>query len=362
MKIKRSAAFGGLVALSASLLVACGDAPDDDANNEANSDYLPCMVSDFGGFNDKSFNEISHDGLLDGAKKLGGEYKDVESNTADDYAPNIQGLVDEGCDMVIGVGFELSAPVVAAAKANSDLDFVLIDDAADADFDGKTDVDNVKPLLYNTAEAAFLAGYAAADYTKTGKVGTYGGRGFPTVTVFMDGFAQGVEYYNKEKGKDVKVVGWDRKKQDGSFTDGFEAGTKATNTARQILEQDVDVILPVGGPIYEGAVTAINEGDYDAVIIGTDSDLYNKDKKAAPLVFTSILKGMDLSTSQAIVAAGEGEFDATPYIGTLENEGVGIADFHDYSDKISDTLQKELDDLEAAIIAGDIKVESYLNQ
>ena len=75
-----------------------------------------------------------------------------------------------------------------------------------------------------------MAGYPAADYTKTGVVGTYGGQPFPTVTIFMDGFKQGVDYYNQEKGKDVKVVGWDGK--NGSFTGGFEANETATNTAK----------------------------------------------------------------------------------------------------------------------------------
>ena len=84
------------------------------------------------------------------------------------------------------VGFALAAATKESAAANPDIEYVLIDDSADGGedgqtFDGKADVENIKPLLYNTAEAAFLAGYAAADYTKTGKVGTYGGMPFPTL-------------------------------------------------------------------------------------------------------------------------------------------------------------------------------------
>ena len=55
---------------------------------------------------------------------------------------------------------------------------------------------------------------------------------FPTVTIFMDGFAQGVEYYNEDKGKNVQVLGWDTGTQDGIFTGGFEANDKARNTAK----------------------------------------------------------------------------------------------------------------------------------
>ena len=69
----------------------------------------------------------------------------------------------------------------------------------------------MKPLLFNTAEAAFLAGYLAAGMSKTGTVGTFGGLRSRPSTVFMDGFAEGVEKYNEDNGADVKVLGWDKK-------------------------------------------------------------------------------------------------------------------------------------------------------
>jgi basic membrane protein A len=79
-------------------------------------------------------------------------------------------------------------------------------------------------------------------------------------------------------------------------------------------------------------------------------------------MLTSILKGIDVGTYEAVLAAGNDEFDTTPFIGTLENEGVGIAPFHDFESKVSSTLQGELDDLQAAIIAGDVEVTSYLSE
>ena len=263
MRMRKAVASGitGLLAMAA--LAACGNAPDSsaapsggDKTTAAASDFLPCIVSDAGGFDDKSFNQLSYEGVQQAADELGVEFKGVESNSENDYAPNLESLVSEGCNTIVTVGFALAAATKESAAANPDIKYVLIDDSADggADgqtFDGKADEPNIKPLLYDTAQAAFMAGYTAADYSKTGVVGTYGGQPFPTVTIFMDGFKQGVEYYNQEKGKDVKVVGWDGK--NGSFTGGFEANETATNTARQLIDQDADVILPVGGPIYQGA-------------------------------------------------------------------------------------------------------------
>jgi len=361
VKKMRRAAGGGLAALvAATVLAACGDAPEEseDTSGSGASDFLPCIVSDAGGFDDKSFNQLSYEGVEQAANELGTDFKAVESNNENDYAPNLESLVAEGCDAIVTAGFNLSAATVDSANANPDLDYVLVDDAADTDFDGKKDAENVKPLLYNTAEAAFLAGYLAADYTKTGVVGTYGGEPFPTVTIFMDGFKQGVDYYAKEKGKDVKVVGWDGK--NGSFTGGFEANETATNTARQLIDQDADVILPVGGPIYQGALTAIDASGKDVALIGVDADFYETDPNTREVVLTSILKNMKISTYEAITAAGNDEFDAEAYVGTLENDGVGLAPYHNFESKVSDTVAGELDEIKAGIIDGSIKVKSYL--
>ncbi len=330
-KTRKVVASGLVTLLASATLAACGDAPEEDTSTggestsePAVSDFQPCIVSDAGGFDDKSFNQLGYEGAKQAADELGVELIAVESNSENDFGPNLESLIGEGCDVIVTVGFALAAATKESAAANPDVEYVLIDDSADggddgATFDGKADEANIKPLLYNTAEAAFLAGYAAADYTKTGKVGTYGGMPFPTVTIFMDGFKQGAEYYAKENGKDVEVIGWDGK--NGSFTGGFEANEAATSTAKQILDQDVDVILPVGGPIYQGAITAIEDSGNDIAMLGVDADLFETDPTTQPYVMTSILKGMKVSTYEAVLAAGNDEFDFAPYVGTLENDG-----------------------------------------
>jgi basic membrane protein A and related proteins len=367
----RKVVSSGLVALlAAATLAACGDAPEEtstgsgtESNAPAASDVKPCIVSDAGGFDDKSFNQLSFEGAQEAADELGVELIDVESNSENDYAPNLESLVGQGCTVIVTVGFALAAATKESAAANPDIEYVLIDDSADggddgATFDGKADQPNIKPLLYNTAQAAFLAGYASADYSKTGVVGTYGGMPFPTVTIFMDGFKQGAEYYAKEKKKDIKVVGWDGK--NGVFTGGFEANEAATNAAKQLIDQDADVILPVGGPIYQGAVTAIEDSGKDVVMLGADADVFETDPTTQDVIFTSVLKNMKISTYEAIMSAGDDTFSFDPYIGTLENDGVGIAPFHNFESEVNPDLQGELDTIKDGIVDGSIKVNSYL--
>ena len=339
-------------------LAGCGQAPTDKpggSDKPAASDFTPCIVSDAGGFDDKSFNQLSFEGAQKAAEELGVTLKKAESNAETEYGPNIDNMVSEGCNTIVTVGFALSQATVDAATANPDTDFILIDDAG-----GDSKPDNVKPLLYNTAEAAFLAGYLSAGYTKTRKVGTYGGMEFPTVTIFMDGFKQGVDYYNTENSTAVEVIGWDGKT--GSFTGGFEANQDAKTTATNIIDQGVDVLFPVGGPIYQSGLQAIKDSGKDIALIGADADLFNTDPTTADFVLTSVLKAMDVSTYEAVKSSAEGKFSGEPYIGTLENEGVGIAPLHNFESKVDAELVKKVDTIKADIISGKIKVTSYLSE
>ncbi|MCC2033355.1 BMP family lipoprotein [Microbacterium allomyrinae] len=359
----RKRVLGSLVAASLFVALAgCASAPDeteptDDAGGAVEG-FLPCMVSDEGGFDDKSFNQLGFEGLEAAAATLDVEPITVQSSSESDYAPNITSLLDQGCTLIVSVGFALAAATSEAALANPEVEFVSIDDVVDTDFDGETDAPNIKPIVFDTAQAAFLAGYASASFSTAKKVGTFGGQNFPTVSIFMDGFKQGVEYWNSEKGDTVEVIGWDG--TDGVFTGGFAANQDAINAAQGIVDQGVDVLLPVGGPIYQSAASVIRDSGRDIALIGVDADVFETDPSVADLLLTSIRKLIDVGVEEAVTAAGQGEFDATPFVGTLENEGVGLAPFHDFEDLVSPDLQGELDTIQAGIIDGSIPVTSYL--
>lgn len=367
--VTRAAVLATAMALA---LAACGAAPDDEPTESAEPgasesapaetvDYKACIVSDAGGFDDKSFNQLSYEGTKKAADELGAGFAEVQSDSETDFQGNIESLVAEDCNTIVTVGFALSAATVESALANPDVQYVLIDDAADNDFDGTKDAENIKPILYDTAQAAFLAGYLAAGYSTAGKVGTFGGQPYPTVTIFMDGFKQGVDYYNSVKGTAVEVIGWQGNDQ-GSFTGGFEANDTAKGIAAGIIDQGVDVLLPVGGPIYQSAMDAIADSGREIALIGVDADFFETDPSTADLVLTSILKKMDVSAYEAILAAGEGNFDPEAYVGTLENDGVGIAPLHNFEGKVDAALVAEVDALRDSIIAGDVPVTSYLSK
>ena len=349
----RKRGLGGLALLGASALVlaGCAAAPEPEAPAESEAlDFLPCIVSDAGGFDDRSFNDAALDGITEAAAELGVEFIQVESADENAYEPNVQQLVDQGCDLIVTVGFLLGETTANAAAANPDVNFAIIDEFVDAP--------NVKPIQFNTVEAAFLAGYAAASYSETGVVGTFGGIPIPPVTIFMDGFVQGVDYYNEAKGEAVQALGWDLAGQTGAFTGGFAPGVEALATAQGLIDQNADVLLPVGGPIYFSAAEAIRDSGRSIALLGVDKDIFVSDPDIADLVLTSVLKNIATAVYDVVTGAATAEFDASPYIGTLENGGVGVAEFHDFESTVDAELAGEIEALIAGIIDGSIEVSS----
>jgi len=318
------------------------------------SDFLACMVSDEGGFDDKSFNETSYKGMMDAKAQLGVQTKELQSQTTADYAKNVQAMVDAQCDIIVTVGFALGDATDAAARANPDIDFAIVD------FAYEQPADNVKGLTFDTAQPAFMAGYLAAAITKTGVVGTYGGAPYPTVTIFMDGYARGVEYHNQQKGTSVKVVGWDINNPQGGGT--FIPGNKFSDVAggkllaQNLVAQNADIILPVAGPASEGGLQVAQESGGRVLSMWVDSDGVISMPQFASVIPTSVGKAMDVAVKEAIAASVGGTFSSEPFVGTLENKGVFLAPFHEFEDVIPAEVKAELDKLEADIIAGTVKV------
>jgi len=351
-----------LVAVSAALVLtaaACGDEPDEsDSGATATSgstadaaDFQACMVTDSGGIDDRSFNATSWKGLEDAQQNLGIQAKYVESKTANDFVPNVESMVQEDCGIIVTVGFLLGDATKAAAEANAEENFTIVDFAYDPP------VANIKPLVFDTAQAAFLAGYVAAGMSETGTVATFGGIKLPTVTIFMDGFADGIDYYNEAKGTSVKLLGWDKAAQDGSFTGDFEDQNKGKQLTDNFIQQGADIILPVAGPVGLGAAAAAKaSGKANLIWVDTDGFVSVPDYK--DLFITSVVKGLDVSVEQATKDAVEGNFTNEPFVGTLENEGVGLAPYHDFDSKVPAELKSEVDQLKEDIISGDVVVTS----
>ena len=351
-------AAAGIVTLA---LAGCGGGTTSNGGGGASeakdaATFKACAVSDAGGWDDKSFNESAYNGLKAAQDSLGIQINTAESSSDTDFVPNVEAMVSDGCTLIIGVGFNLEQAIHKSAEQNTDLHYALVDSSF-TDGQETVTVENGRPLLFNTAEAAFLAGYAAAGMTKTGKVATFGGMKIPSVTVFMDGFVDGVDAYNKAKGTSVQVLGWDKATQNGSFTQDFDNQTLGKEQAQQFISQGADIIMPVAGPVGLGAAAAA-KADGNTWIIGVDSDWYEANPDYSSIVLTSVMKEIGASVEQSIKDSVDGKFSSDPYVGTVANGGVSLAPFHDFDAKVSDELKADLAKLTEDIKTGKLVIES----
>ena len=350
-KYVRGTAIVGVLTLA---VAACGSKPTESSSggSSANKDFKACMVSDSGGFDDKSFNQTSYKGLQDAVKERGLTEVKAESKSDNDYTTNMTAMVNAKCNVIVAVGFKLEDATEAAAKANPNIKFAIVDSAP------KAPIANLKPLLFNTAQSSFQAGYLAAAMTKSGKVGTFGGLNIPTVTIFMDGFAEGVRYYNQQKGKNVQVLGWDDAKQKGLFTGDFEDKAKGQNNAQNLITQGADVLFPVAGPSGLGGLQAAKASNGKVNAIWVDTDGCVSAEEYCPVLMSSVEKGMDVAVKDAVISVVDNKFDNTQFTGTLQNGGTAIAPFHDFDSKVPADIKSELDQIKADIISGKIMIQS----
>ena len=330
------------------------------ASEPAAAALKACEVTDVGGVDDKGFNQKAYKGVTDAADQLGVEAAVLESQAETDYAPNIQAFVDQGCNVIVTVGFLLGDATMTAANANPDIPFTIVDYAYGENEDGTPMItnNNVLGQVFNTDEAAFLAGYLAAGTTKSGKVGTFGGINIPPVTIFMDGFYYGVQKYNADNGTKVEVLGWDPKTQKGLFTENFEKLDDGRTFAQNLVDEGADIVMPVAGPVGLGSAALATElGTDKLMIIGVDSDQYESDTANQGVYLTSVLKNMDVTTFNAIKAVADGTFAGGVTVGTLANGGVGLAPYHDMDSMVSPELKEQMTALQAGIIDGSVSVK-----
>ena len=333
--------------------------PSAAASEAINTDWKACVAFDTGGLGDKGFNDLAQKGLND-AGALGFKTAYSEAQGATDYAHNIQTLIDEGCQSIVTVGFNQAQATVDATKANPDIAFSQVDTTWDTTANGAIPA-NFTGLDYQVDQAAMVAGYLAAGFSKTGKIGTYGGQQFPGVTRYMDGLSAGIKYYNSKHGTNVQLLGWDAAKQTGTFVGGdnpWGDPAKGEQLAKTFLDQGVDIVHPVAGATGNGTIKAMLAAGKWAIGVDTDQSISLPEYAGA--ILTSAEKVIDASVLDTIKKNSTGNLGGEDYEGTLANGGVRMSPLHAFDAQVPADLKAELTQLQTDISSGTIKVSDYL--
>lgn len=359
MAASRAVTIGALAAVGALALAACGSKPADSGAGSPSGTAAPsgsafsaCMVLDTGGVDDKSFNQSSWSGMQAAAAANPNiKISYVPSNTANDYTPNLTAEANKKCSTTIAVGGLMSDNVKAVAAANPSLQFAEVDSSSSGS--------NVYGIQFNTAQGGFLGGYLAAGMTQTNKVATWGGLNIPPVTVYMDGFWEGVQYYNQQKGKSVQVLGWDETNQKGgTFAGSFTDQNKGLQISQTFITQGADVIFPVAGGAGLGAGAAAQGAGGKVSLLWVDTDGCTSVSQYCQYFLSSVTKNLSGAVQQYVTAAAGGTFPTGSYVGDLKNGGTGLAPFNQFDSKVPADLKSGLDAVKADIISGKITVKS----
>ena len=324
-----------------------------------NTNWVACVAFDTGGLGDKGFNDLAKKGL-DTAAAAGFTTHYSEAKGSTDYAANIQRLIDQGCQSIISVGFNQAQATVDAVKKNPKIDFGQVDATWDTTANGPTPA-NFTGLDFQIDQAAMLAGYLVGGWSKTGKMGTYGGQQFPGVTRFMDGYYAGIKYWDQEKTATVSLLGWDAAKQTGNFVNGdnpWGDAAKGETLASGFVEQGADVVGPVAGSTGNGSIKFMSTKGLWAIGVDTDQALSLPQYSKALL--TSAQKVIDAAVLDTFKANANGTTGGSNYEGTLANGGVALAPFHDFDSLISADVKAGIDALKGKIVDGSVKVADYL--
>ncbi|MFY9778562.1 MAG: BMP family ABC transporter substrate-binding protein [Trebonia sp.] len=356
------------------LLAACGtsssSAPSSSTSSPSSSaastssaaaagKFLGCLVTDTGGINDKSFNQSSWQGMQEAAAANPNiSVKYLQSTSQSDYVPNINSFIAEKCGIIVTNGFLMASATESAAGKNPSQHFAIVDCSYGSGCLTGTKESNIDQLVFNTVQDGYLGGYLAAGMSKTGKVATFGGMKLPTVTIYMDGFYDGVQAYNAKHGTHVQVLGWNEPSQNGSFTGDFTNQTKGQTTTQTFISEGADVIFPVAGNVGLGAAKAVQTADNAGGHVGmlwVDVDGCVLAAQYCKYFISSVTKGVVAAVKTAVTTAASGSFKGGNFIGTLANGSLGLAPFHDYASKVPASLQAELKTIQTEIENGTIK-------
>lgn len=298
------------------------------------------MVTDTGGVNDQSFNQLAWAGMQKLAEDNGWEVSYIESKQDADYATNLDKAYDDGADLIWGIGFAMAEAVNNAAEQNDDVQFALIDGTND------NGAENLTGVLFKAQEPSFAVGYIAARVSESGKVGFVGGMSSETIQQFEYGFYAGIEYANAEQGTKVEYQ--------GQYAESFGDAAKGKSIAQKMIKNGCDVLYHAAGGTGVGMLEACNDANVWSIGVDQDQAVLFPDYKT---IITSALKKVD----EAVVSVSNGLIDGSItggdniVLGAAE-DAIGIAPTHDVLDTINPDLYNETLEVIEKIKSGEIVV------
>ena len=318
------------------------DAPEEDENKEeaaetpTGEEVSVTMVTDFGGVNDKSFNQSAYEGLQKAEEEGEATFDYIESHKEADFVPNLESALDSESDLILTVGYALFPATDEAAEENPEQNYVIIDNA------NENDRPNLLGVNFADHQNSFLVGYIAGMQSETNNVGFVGGIQSAIIDRFEYGFRAGVEQAAREKEEEITVQ--------VQYANSFDDQAAGKNIADRMYQEGADVIFHAAGGVGIGVIEAAKEND--KWVVGVDRD---QQDEAPDHMLVSTVKGVGDAVRQIIDEFAQGKFEGGDQTFTLaDGESVTIA----YAENgiVSQEIKDKVEELKQEIIDGNIEV------
>ncbi len=304
------------------------------------------LVTDTGGLNDRSFNQMAYQGLQQAEKQLGVDISVVQSKAQGDYVPNLTRFAQQKYDLVIAVGFLMHDAVEQVSKEFPDTKFLLIDSEV-------TDRANVTNALFSEQQAGYLVGALAgmieADSSvnlpglkHNDTIGVVGGMQIPPVDRYIAGYYQGA----KAQDPAINII--------LGYTGNFDDPASGKSLAQAQHSKGADIIFQVAGGTGLGVIQAAKDGGYYAIGVDVDQAYL-----APAHVLTSAEKRVDVAVFDTIKNVKNGDFKAGTQIFDLQNDGVGVGAI---LDGVPASMKAKIEQIMADIKSGKIQVSDKIPQ
>ena len=306
------------------------------------------LVTDTGGVNDQSFNQLAWQGVQKAATAMGFQAKFLEPRQPSDYEINIDALATEGYNVIITVGASMGDATTLKAKQYPDIKFAIVDNAY-----AISGLANVTSLMFAAEQIGFLAGVLAGGMSRSGFVCSVSSLRTPASERYMLSFFAGATW---QAGPEMKIMNnYINIQTTDANVPTFDDSTQGRETALHLIGSGCDVVFGIGGDSVNGALLAAMENNVMA--IGTDVDRYITNPEAQSALITSAMKTVDVAVYNYLKTVADGSVQAGISTGTLQNGGVGLAPFHDWDSKIPADLKAQIQKASDGIKDGSIQID-----
>jgi len=281
------------------------------------------LVTDIGGLNDRSFNQLAYGGLQRAQKELGVQGRALTSRSNADYVPNLSSLAQQRYDLVIGVGFLMAEAMETVAKRFPQTNFAIVDSAQAA---MKSKPANVRGLLFKEQEAGYLVGYLSGLYVEEQGgdpvVSAVGGQKIPPVDRYIAGYRAGAEAANEG----VRVL--------SGYSQDFVDQARCRELALNQIEEGSQVVFQVAGQCGLGSLDAAKSERAQG--IGVDAD----QAFLGDHILTSALKKVDVAVFETARQVQERQFKGGDTTFDVESGGVGVGKLNSEGQPFADEVRQ----------------------